>query len=80
MDNWNQQIVCFWYCVLQKADKKSLEAKVNTKLFDKTTEEINNMIKEILDKLAGHVSWIYKYFDIGEIAMEETLVNIYGQW
>ena len=40
----------------QKADKKLLDAKVNTKLFDKTTEEINNMIKEILDKLAGHVS------------------------
>lgn len=37
-----------------KADKKSLESKVNHKLFDKTTEEINNMIKEILDKLTGH--------------------------
>lgn len=40
----------------QKADKKALETKVNHKLFDKTTEEINNMIKEILDKLTGHVS------------------------
>ncbi|XP_053385599.1 myosin-3-like isoform X3 [Mercenaria mercenaria] len=37
-----------------KADKKALETKVNHKLFDKTTEEINNMIKEILDKLTGH--------------------------
>lgn len=44
--------------VLQKADRKALDSKVNTKLFDKTTEEINNMIKEILDKLAGHVSFI----------------------
>lgn len=40
----------------QKADKKALEAKVNHKLFDKTTDEINKMIKEILDKLTGHVS------------------------
>lgn len=37
-----------------KADKKSLESKVNHKLFDQTTDEINKMIKEILDKLAGH--------------------------
>ncbi|KAL4240996.1 Glutamine-rich protein 2 [Mactra antiquata] len=37
-----------------KADKKALDNKVNHKLFDKTTEEINNMIKEILDKLTGH--------------------------
>ena len=29
---------------------------MNHKLFDQTTDEINKMIKEILDKLAGHVS------------------------
>ena len=45
--------VCFKF---QKADKRALENKVNHKLFDQTTDEINKMIKEILDKLAGHVS------------------------
>ena len=40
----------------QKADKRALENKVNHKLFDQTTDEINKMIKEILDKLADHVS------------------------
>lgn len=50
-----------------KADKKSLEAKVNTKLFDKTTEEINNMIKEILDKLTGHdADWKTAYSKLTE--------------
>ncbi|XP_052261958.1 glutamine-rich protein 2-like isoform X9 [Dreissena polymorpha] len=50
-----------------KADKKLLDAKVNTKLFDKTTEEINNMIKEILDKLAGHdESWKKSYAKLAE--------------
>ncbi|KAK3090824.1 hypothetical protein FSP39_014944 [Pinctada imbricata] len=41
-----------------KADKRSLDNKVNHTLFDSTTNEINKMIKEILDKLAGNEeSW-----------------------
>ncbi|VDI59050.1 Hypothetical predicted protein [Mytilus galloprovincialis] len=37
-----------------KADKRSLDNKVNHSLFDTTTNDINKMIKEILDKLAGN--------------------------
>lgn len=37
-----------------KADKRSLDNKVNHSLFDSTTNDINKMIKEILDKLAGN--------------------------
>lgn len=37
-----------------KADKRSLDNKVNHSLFDSTTNDINRMIKEILDKLAGN--------------------------
>ncbi|XP_021348673.1 uncharacterized protein C16orf96-like isoform X5 [Mizuhopecten yessoensis] len=37
-----------------KADKRSLDNKVNHSLFDSTTNDINRMIKEILDKLSGY--------------------------
>ncbi|XP_033741921.1 glutamine-rich protein 2-like isoform X5 [Pecten maximus] len=37
-----------------KADKRSLDNKVNHSLFDSTTNDINKMIKEILDKLSGY--------------------------
>lgn len=43
------------FLFLQKADKRSLDNKVNHSLFDTTTNDINKMIKEILDKLAGNV-------------------------
>ena len=45
----------------QKADKRALENKVNRKLFDETKDEINKMIKEILDKLASNVSHFIHY-------------------
>ena len=48
-------VLCYTF---QKADKRALENKVNHKLFDQTTNEINKLIKEILDKLAGHVSQV----------------------
>ena len=37
-----------------KADKRSLDNKVNHSLFDTTTNDISRMIKEILDKMAGN--------------------------
>lgn len=37
-----------------KADKRSLDNKVNHSLFDSTTNDINKMIKEILEKLSGY--------------------------
>ncbi|KAL5018549.1 hypothetical protein ScPMuIL_004271 [Solemya velum] len=37
----------------EKADKRSLDCKVNHSLFDNTTTEINKLIKEILDKFSG---------------------------
>ncbi|XP_005101334.1 glutamine-rich protein 2 isoform X2 [Aplysia californica] len=36
-----------------KADRRQLEGKVNHSLFDSTTNELNKMIKDILDKLNG---------------------------
>ena len=41
---------------LQKADKRHLENKVNRSVFDTACEELNRMIKELLDKMFGHVS------------------------
>ena len=41
---------------LQKADKRHLESKVNKNLFDSTTDELNRMITDLLQKLCGHVS------------------------
>lgn len=46
--------------MLQKADKRSLDNKVNHSLFDTTTSDINRLIKEILDKLSGYVSSMTK--------------------
>ncbi|XP_064602081.1 uncharacterized protein LOC135468010 isoform X1 [Liolophura sinensis] len=37
-----------------KADKRLLEAKVNHSLFESTTDEINQLIQEIQDKLNGN--------------------------
>ncbi|XP_025078845.1 glutamine-rich protein 2-like isoform X2 [Pomacea canaliculata] len=37
-----------------KADKEQLEGKVNHSVFNLATEEINKMIKEILDQIAGN--------------------------
>ena len=42
--------------VLQKADKRHLDSKVNRNLFDTTCDELNKMINDILCKLSGHVS------------------------
>ncbi|GFO12477.1 glutamine-rich protein 2, partial [Plakobranchus ocellatus] len=36
-----------------KADRRQLEGKVNHSLFDSTTNELNRMIRDILDKLSG---------------------------
>lgn len=50
-----------------KADKRALENKVNRKLFDETTDEINKMIKEILDKLASNEEdWKSAYGKLAE--------------
>ena len=40
---------------IQKADRRQLEGKVNHSLFDSTTNELNRMIRDILDKLNGQV-------------------------
>ena len=40
---------------LQKADKRQLEGKVNRSLFDSTTDELNKMIQDILNKLGSSV-------------------------
>ncbi|XP_046359382.2 uncharacterized protein LOC124137222 isoform X2 [Haliotis rufescens] len=39
-----------------KADKRQLDNKVNRSVFENTTDEINKIIKEILDKLDGNES------------------------
>ncbi|XP_059163883.1 uncharacterized protein C16orf96 homolog [Physella acuta] len=39
--------------VIEKADKRQLESKVNHSLFDSTTNELNRMIRDILEKLNG---------------------------
>lgn len=52
---------------------------MNHKLFDKTTEEINNMIKEILDKLTGHVSVLINEF-INVAINQNFIVFLLSQW
>ena len=42
--------------MLQKADKRHLDTKVNRNLFDSTTDELNKMIADLLRKLGGQVS------------------------
>eukprot|EP00105_Crassostrea_gigas_P040528 XP_019924676.1 PREDICTED: glutamine-rich protein 2 isoform X6 [Crassostrea gigas] len=67
-----------------KADKKSLDNKVNHSLFDSTTNEINKMIKDILDKLAGHeASWnstIKKFADDIDGKLDRLELDPLKEW
>ncbi|XP_078317091.1 uncharacterized protein LOC111119255 isoform X3 [Crassostrea virginica] len=67
-----------------KADKKSLDNKVNHSLFDSTTNEINKMIKDILDKLAGHEeSWnstIKKFADDIDGKLDRLELDPLKEW
>lgn len=38
---------------LQKADKRALEGKVSRMQFDSMTEQLNNMLQELLSKISG---------------------------
>lgn len=67
-----------------KADKRSLDNKVNHSLFDSTTNEINKMIKDILDKLAGHEeSWnstIKKFADDIDGKLDRLELDPLKEW
>ncbi|XP_048760461.2 uncharacterized protein LOC125669761 isoform X2 [Ostrea edulis] len=67
-----------------KADKKSLDNKVNHSLFDSTTNEINKLIKDILDKLAGHEeSWnsaIKKFADDLDGKLDRLELDPLKEW
>lgn len=67
-----------------KADKKSLDNKVNHSLFDSTTNEINKMIKDILNKLAGHeASWnstIKKFADDIDGKLDRLELDPLKEW
>ena len=55
----------YLWIVVQKADKKQLEGKVNHHLFDTTTAVMN---RNILDRLSNSVSIFMELFQIVDLA------------
>jgi hypothetical protein len=50
---------------IQKADKRTLDDKVNHSLFDTKTNNISRMMKKILNKMGAKVSFYNsRYFDM----------------
>ena len=59
---------------------RTLDNKVNHSLFDTNTNDINRMIKEILDKMAVNVSFYNsRYFDM-HYKITSTLDKLAGNY